>query len=138
MIADTDATPRRKSGPGPWINDPFAETFRAWRVSSELSQQAVAEILGITQAEVSQWERGWIQAPRYQRMSAVAEMMGLELTELLRQTRWVGPRRELEDRANSLLVVSAEPMADLLAIVEGMRVDDIALLVRIARVLAAT
>lgn len=130
---------QRGSGIGPWHDSEIAKTLRRWREDSGLSQSDVAAMVGdgATQSEISQLERGWIRAPRYQRMASFAKVMGVPLDQLLRETRWIGPfGGGANVEAVELWTVSEDPIQDLLNVAESLSVQDLATLVRLARILS--
>ncbi len=138
MTKTAAASSKRYSGPGPWIDDPFAQLIREWREQSGQTQTQMARSLGIEQSEISLWERGWVQAPRYGRMQAVATLIQIPLDELLARTRWTGPYREKSDQRElaGLRAVSNDPIVDLIEETKHLSSDQLVTLVRIARVLS--
>lgn len=136
----TEVQPKaRGSGLGPHYDSGIARALREWRQASGLSQIDVAGMIGdgCSQSEVSHLERGWILAPRYERMAAFARAMDRPLDDLLRETRWAGPYGEGPNvAALDLWTVSDDALRDLNAVAVKLSRADVATLVRIARVLA--
>jgi len=57
--------------------------LREWRNKFGLSQQRLAERVGVNKAQVSNWESG-ARRPSSQNQAALAEALGLEVLELFR------------------------------------------------------
>lgn len=61
----------------------FGETIRSARESRGLSQQSVADHLGVSNTYVSDLERGARNMLDVGRIAALAEVLGLDATELV-------------------------------------------------------
>lgn len=57
------------------------DTIKLLRLKAGLSQQALADILGVRQQAVAKWESG-VAYPRAQQLPALAEALGCEIGEL--------------------------------------------------------
>jgi len=56
--------------------------FKELREAAGLTQQGVAERIGVTQQAVDQWEHG-VFMPRADKLTELAEILGCEVVELL-------------------------------------------------------
>lgn len=60
----------------------FGKNFRKLRRQSGLSQKQVADMLGIRQSNVSDWEND-VSRPDYEKLIALSELYEVSLYELL-------------------------------------------------------
>lgn len=60
----------------------FGKFFREARKQSGLSQKQVAEMLGIRQSNISDWEND-ISRPEYEKLIALAEIYEVSLYDIL-------------------------------------------------------
>ncbi len=66
-------------------NSPLAEAIRQARQRAGLSQAELAELLGLRQSSVSQWERG-VTKPKTVHLLALAAALGINLLDQLAGT----------------------------------------------------
>ena len=57
--------------------------LRAYRKASGISQERLAELLGVTQGAVTQWECGRTH-PGYTRLLKLADLLGVTVDELMK------------------------------------------------------
>ncbi len=72
----------------------LGERLRTARRSAELTQQELAEALGVESITVSRWERG-VTTPSLWRLQRVAELTGTRVSDLLRADARSEPVGEL-------------------------------------------
>ena len=70
------------------------ENIKAARLQLGMSEQQFAERVGVTRGAVQQWERKNGTAPNRSRQSAVAELMGISVAELMSGGREALPPTE--------------------------------------------
>lgn len=63
----------------------FAENLKDARLRAGLTQQEVADALGVTKAAVCTWESG-TSKPRMGKMTEIAEVLGTSVPELMGET----------------------------------------------------
>ena len=59
----------------------FAENFKDARTRAGLTQQQIADKLGLDHTAIAQYERG-ISTPNFKNLSKICEMLGTTLDEL--------------------------------------------------------
>ena len=62
------------------------DSIREARLRKNLTQEKLAQEMGVTQAAVSQWENG-VTIPRTCDLIKLAEVLGVSVTELLQETK---------------------------------------------------
>ena len=60
----------------------LAENIRKFRTDADLTQAKLADLVGVTRATVTQWERGWSQ-PRMGAVEKLSEVLGVSMSELV-------------------------------------------------------
>ena len=60
----------------------LAENIRKFRTDADLTQAKLADLVGVTRATVTQWERGWSQ-PRMGAVEKLSEVLGVSISELV-------------------------------------------------------
>ena len=63
------------------MKDLNAKNLKLLRIKADLSQSELADILGVTQSAVTNWERGNTQ-PSVDRLPKLAEVFGCTIDEL--------------------------------------------------------
>ena len=63
----------------------YAESIRAYRLKCRMSQQALADELGVSAVAVSKWERGQTQ-PGIQALTRMADIFGVTVDDLVGRT----------------------------------------------------
>lgn len=63
----------------------YAESIRAYRLKCHMSQQALADELGVSAVAVSKWERGQTQ-PGIQALTRMADIFGVTVDDLVGRT----------------------------------------------------
>jgi transcriptional regulator with XRE-family HTH domain len=76
--------------------------IRARRIALILTQEQLADRIGVRQSDVSRPERGCVELPRRQRLEAIATALEMPVGELLLQSRWYG--------ADGALTATASPL----------------------------
>lgn len=66
--------------------DTLGTRIRAARLAKQLSQQQLAERIGITRAAVAKWETGASNSIRSHHLDALARILALPIADLLGQT----------------------------------------------------
>ena len=64
----------------------FGETIKEYRMNCNMTQEFVAEALGVSRQAVSKWESG-ISSPSTTNLIALAKLFGVEAEELLKQIK---------------------------------------------------
>ena len=60
----------------------LAENIKKFRTDADLTQAKLADLVGVTRATVTQWERGWSQ-PRMGAVEKLSEVLGVSISELV-------------------------------------------------------
>lgn len=60
----------------------LAENIRKFRTDADLTQAKLADLVGVTRATVTQWEKGWSQ-PRMGAVEKLSEVLGVSMSELV-------------------------------------------------------
>ena len=68
---------------GPQICQSLAEALKAQRTAHSMTQEQVAEAVGVSRQAVSKWENGTAE-PSTSNLLALAKLYGVDLNELLR------------------------------------------------------
>ncbi|MCQ2484214.1 MAG: helix-turn-helix domain-containing protein [Clostridia bacterium] len=61
----------------------FAENFRNARKNSGLTQQQVAEVLGLDRSSIAQYERG-VSKPCFENIPKICALLNITLDELIK------------------------------------------------------
>jgi transcriptional regulator with XRE-family HTH domain len=85
--------------------------LRAWRELAQLTQEEVAERLGLGQGTFSKWERGTISITLAQ-LAALAALYGVDRPALLLDAPGAAPALDKARRAAALLAAMPEAMQD--------------------------
>ncbi|MCC9624350.1 helix-turn-helix domain-containing protein [Thalassospira sp. MA62] len=97
--------------PIPETDPRFAKCLRQWRRASDIKQSRLADILGVTQATVSRWERAQ-QAPAPMQRALIEQMMtrnrNIRLDQVVKRLVTQSRQRVhlIEDRSHRLLCAS--------------------------------
>ena len=85
------------------INHPTAEKIRTLRTSAGLTQQELADKLGIAKARVSEWENGKVE-PLYKTMVIItATCRNDKMTREKFIKKWLGSKHEYNETNKDLM-----------------------------------
>ncbi len=102
---------------------PFGERLHALREQAELSQQQMAEGLGLTQRAYAYWERNPV-ALRPEQLVKLAEILGVNVEELLnghgKKSRRGGPTGKMRRIFDEVSVLPRSRQQRIVAVVEDM------------------
>ena len=87
---------------------PFAENLIRWRHQRGWTQLLLAEKAGVTQEEISLWERGR-RLPTLRTVSRLAEALGIPSERLLQSPETVPRSREQIDRIARAILLKDRP-----------------------------
>lgn len=79
----TGAKDRRSRRDNEQLYQSLSEALKAQRAAHDMSQEQVAEALGISRQAVSKWENGTAE-PSTSNLLALAKLYGVDVNELLR------------------------------------------------------
>lgn len=115
---------------------PFAKLIQQARESKAMTQQELAEAMGVSRGYIGQLETGLIKRPRPRYIALLEKHLGLTKEEILRAQGQLGPQAsidlvaevrriaripDVEDRVSELEQLSPE----LLEIIESLAVDHV-------------
>ncbi len=80
--APSEPTPAPNDAPTPIENQSFPEILKSHRTARHMSQEFLAEQLGVTRQAVSKWESGTSE-PSTANLLALAKLYGISLDELV-------------------------------------------------------
>lgn len=77
-------------------NRRFAERIKSLRAAKGLSQQDLADLLGVSQSAVGLWEAGMRSAPRGNNLLKLCEVFGLSPVDFMGQAQAASPLSDEE------------------------------------------
>jgi transcriptional regulator with XRE-family HTH domain len=102
---------------------PFGERLHALREQAGLSQQQIAEALGLTQRAYAYWERNPV-ALKPEQLLKLSEVLGVNVEELLngngRQSRRGGPTGKVRRVFDEVSALPRSRQQRIVAVVEDM------------------
>ncbi|MBQ2724616.1 MAG: helix-turn-helix domain-containing protein [Clostridia bacterium] len=81
-VPDPPTSPEPSNAPAPIETKSFPEILKSHRTARHMSQEYIAEQLGVTRQAVSKWESGTSE-PSTANLLALAKLYGISLDELV-------------------------------------------------------
>ena len=102
----------------------LGQIIAARRQQLGLSQESLAEQVGLSRGAIAQLELGIIKWPRPDTLQRIADVLQTSVTLLLREAGIIPPAEESIEREIAELVTQAPEFADLLAVAREVNRED--------------